>query len=464
MVPRTADCIAAIATPPGEGAIAIVRLSGAGSLEIADRVFRGNSELGAAAGYTVHLGKFVQLDGEVLDEGLATVFRAPRSYTGEDSVEFSCHGGLYVARSVLAALLDAGARQADPGEFTRRAFLNGKMDLSQAEAVAELIASGSRRARRISVDHLEGKLGRKVNELREELLSLCALLEIDLDFAEEGIELTDLKALRDRIGATERVLRELADSFKAGRVYRNGISVVLAGKPNAGKSSLFNALLKEERSIVTPVPGTTRDTIEESITVDGILFRVTDTAGLREVPDVAEAEGVRRARSTARAADVVVLVMDAADDREPAAQHQAARYLEPGQKLIVVLNKADLIPDRGMRDSIKKGVAGTDAGLFTSAVSGEGIHELRAMLRAVAFTGLREPPVDATIMNERQFRSLEKALEALGRGREAVESGRGNEFVALDVRQSVSALAEITGEITSEDVLNSIFSRFCIGK
>lgn len=462
MNPITTDCIAAIATPPGQGAIAVIRMSGGNALEIAHKVFRGRAPLTEVPGYSVQYGMIVNSRGEILDAGLATVFREPHSYTGENSVELSCHGGSVIVRSVLEALIDGGARQAEPGEFTKRAFLNGKMDLSQAEAVADLVGAGSRRAQRASIRQLEGKLGSAVNELREQLIDLCALLELDLDFSEEGIEVITGNQVVERIAGVENRLSMLVDSFSVGRVYREGVGVVLAGKPNVGKSSLFNALLQEERAIVAAHPGTTRDTIEESLEIAGVLFRVTDTAGLREAETVVEAEGVKRARSTVGDADIILLVIDAGDEPDPIAARQIADGLSQGQRIVVAYNKADLVADAPRRSKLtaEYGLTGT----FTSATDGEGIHELKDLLAKVILVGEVDNEGDLYVTNERHYRALVKARQNLSQAKESCLALKANEFVAFDVREAAQALSEITGEITTDEVLNSIFSKFCIGK
>jgi tRNA modification GTPase len=464
MNPKGTDCIAAIATPPGQGAIAIIRVSGGNALAVAQEVFHGKRPLTEVPGYSVLYGKMANLQGEVLDEGLATVFRGPHSYTGEDAVELSCHGGTITARTVLEAVLEAGARQADAGEFTKRAFLNGKMDLSQAEAVADLIAAGSRRAQRASVQQLEGKLGATVNEVREELLELCALLEIDLDFSEEGVELITAGQIEEKLSRVGQRLANLLKSFSVGRIYRDGVSVVLAGKPNAGKSSLFNALLQEERAIVTAQPGTTRDTLEESLSIGGVVFRVTDTAGLREAETSVEAEGVRRARSTVESADIVVLVIDAVCAPDGNATRGMAERLSIGQKLIVACNKADLIDNSSRRAELSLFYKLGEMGVFTSARTGEGVHELKEILERAVFSGHIDSAGELYVTNERHFQALARASKYLLGARESLKAGKTNEFIAFDVRVAVQALSEITGQITTEDILNSIFSRFCVGK
>jgi tRNA modification GTPase len=458
------ECIAAIATPPGQGAIAIIRVSGSDAIAVAEAIFRGKTLLSRVAGYSVHHGKLVNLQGDVLDEGLATVFRGPHSYTGEDVVEFSCHGGIVGVRAVLEAILDAGARQAEPGEFTKRAFLNGKMDLSQAEAVADMIAAGSRRAQRVSLQQLEGKLGATVNELRNDLLNLCALLEVGLDFFEEGIELITERQIGETINHVKRRVDGLIESFSVGRIYRDGVSVALAGKPNAGKSSLFNALLQEERAIVEPHPGTTRDTIEESLSIGGIVYRLTDTAGLREAAMGAEAEGVKRARSTVESADIVVLVIDAGHSVEATALAEVAGKLSSDQKLIIAYTKVDLISSQSERANLTEDRRLGEMRVLTSARTGEGLQGLKDLLQRSIAAKHIDSSGELYVTNERHFRALARARDSLLSAMESLKSGKTSEFIAFDVRGAAQALSEITGQITTEDILDSIFSRFCVGK
>jgi len=458
------DTITAIATAPGESALAIVRVSGRNAVAVADAVFRGRAPLAEAAGFTVHYGHIVNRSGEPVDEVLATLFRAPHSYTGEDLVEFGCHGGVVVTASVLDALLGAGARSAQPGEFTRRAFLNGRIDLSQAEAVADLIAARSNRAQRASLEQLSGRLGLRVGDLRRELLDLCALLELDLDFAEEGLEIIAAPEIENRLTAAAEHVRRLASTYEEGRLYRDGVAVVFAGRPNAGKSSLFNALLREERAIVTPTPGTTRDFIEESVSLDGIAFRLIDTAGIRESVDAVEQAGIARARNAARTADIVVVVVDSTEKISPqmAIEEMDSRSL--GQKTLVALNKTDLLEEVTPFDINSAIPPGDVVVVPVSALTGDGIHDLHKMLVKLAASSVTHDEHEVVVTNRRHRDALEKAAAELDRARASLAEGATNEFIALDLREAVNALSEITGEMTSEEILNAIFSRFCIGK
>lgn len=456
--------IAAIATPVGEGALSIIRLSGEEALAVADRVFRGRSPLRKAQGFTLHHGRIVNGAGGTVDQVLAAVFRSPHSYTGEDAVEFSCHGGLVVTESVLEEVLKAGATLAGPGEFSRRAFLNGKMDLSQAEAVAELIASSSERARALSMSQLEGKLGARIRELRASLISLCALLEIDLDFSGEGLEVIAPAEIERKLREITDVVIEMADSYGSGRIAREGVSVVLAGKPNAGKSSLFNALLKEERAIVTPHPGTTRDTIEERIVINGLMFRLIDTAGLRQPVDPAEEAGVSRTRASVRVADIVLLVEDGSLPIEEREIESTIRDLIGDQKLVVAVNKSDLhaapIDPHLYAEVLARGARI----VVTSAKTGSGVRELRKTLFESVSRYAGENASGIQVTSRRHLDALKRAAGDLSEALGTLKSGRSNEFIALDVRDAITTLGEITGEVTSEDILNAIFGSFCIGK
>jgi tRNA modification GTPase len=458
------DTIAAVATPPGEGAIAVIRIGGPDALKIGDRIFRAPRPLTASRGYTLHHGTIVGADGVELDEVLATVFRAPRSYSGEDIVEISCHGGLYVTNAVLNAALSAGARRAEPGEFTRRAYLNGKMDLSRAEAVASLISSKSERAYRASLEQLRGRLAGKVEELRSELRGLCALLEVDLDFSEEGISVIGRTEIDRKIRTSKERLERLAETFRTGRIYRDGVSVIIVGPPNAGKSSLFNALLKDSRAIVTPIPGTTRDYLEESLTLEGILFRITDTAGLRISKDLIESEGIARTMRSLEIADIVLLVNETVGGAERWEALIESIPITGEQQLILVKNKIDLIPGESEKVAKIELKGGLRTEVWISALTGLGVHTLaKELVHSVAESELSAHET-VCVISERHAESLMKGARSLATALDSMNSGMTNEFVAFDLRESVSALGEITGEITSEEILNSVFREFCIGK
>ena len=455
---RLNDTIAAIATPPGEGAIAVIRISGAASIAIADRVFRGRTPLAEAPGFTVHYGTVNESNGAPVDQVLATVFRSPHSYTGEDQIEISCHGGMFVAQRVLDIVVGAGARQAEAGEFTRRAFVNGKIDLAQAEAIADMIRAKSEKMRVASFEQLQGRLGERVRMLRKELMDLCGLLEVDLDFSEEDLTVIAPGEIERRLQAIDRALEEMISSFELGKLAREGVEVVLVGKPNAGKSSIFNALLKEERAIVTPLPGTTRDSLEENLSIGGVLFRVHDTAGLRESEDIAETEGVRRSQAIMQRADILLDVIDAATplDREDVAGWR--RGIGPSQHCLAVYNKIDLID----RSAVAKLIQEPES-VAVSARTGEGLNELRDCLLQMV-KGRRVEIVSITVTNSRHAQSLARARERVTTALFSLRGGATNEFIAFDVRDASNHLAEITGEITSEEILDEIFAKFCIGK
>jgi tRNA modification GTPase len=450
------DTIAAIATPPGAGAIAVIRISGPGAIAAADRAFRGSAPLCNAPSHTVHYGHVVDESGVVVDDVLAAVFVGPRSYTGEDVVEISCHGGLVVTEEVFAAILGAGARQAEPGEFTRRAFLNGKMDLSQAEAVGALISASSRNARRASLEQLHGRLADSVGTIRDELTRLCALLEIDLDFSEEGLSIVSQEEIAGKMRECRGRLENMAETFNSGRLYRDGVSAVIIGAPNVGKSSLFNALLRENRAIVTAIPGTTRDFLEESVTIGGVLFKLTDTAGIRESSDPAEAEGIRRSRRAVEHADIVLHVLDAS---APSQGSLDVSVLTEHQKLITVWNKIDSAGERAGSSP-----ASTAHQVSISARTGEGVHELSETLVGCIKTDTTEPTGGVQVTTQRHWRAIRTAIERMDDGLASLAAGRTNEFIAFDVREAAASLGEITGIVSSEDVLNSIFASFCIGK
>jgi tRNA modification GTPase len=456
------DTIAAIATPIGDGAIAVIRVSGPNALAAVDKVFIGKSQLSNAAGFTVHYGRLFDGSAEV-DEILATVFRNPNSYTGEDVVEVSCHGGMFVTQRVLQTILATGVRQAEPGEFTKRAFLNCKMDLSQAEAVADLIASKSESALRVSLSQLEGRFSEEIKWIRAELLNLSSLVELELDFSEEGIDLIAKEELAARVHALKQKLETMAETFRVGKVYRDGVSVVIVGKPNAGKSSLFNALLREHRAIVTEIPGTTRDSLEESIVIDGVLFKLSDTAGLRQTSDPIESEGVKRAQQILERADLYLLVHDCSSEFGLEETLHFLDGLRIPSRGILVNNKIDLRSNgRFERHTFRIANAEVEEA-FVSVKENVGLNELRKKLLEKVLGNASSAP-SAQVTNARHHSALVRAIESISAVEASVRRALSGEFVAEDIRTACNALSEITGEITSEDTLNDIFSRFCIGK
>ena len=469
MTGHSSDTIAAIATPIGEGGIAVLRVSGSQALSAVARGFRGNTDIGSASSHTAHFGKFFSHDNTHLDDVVAVVYREPNSYTGEETVEVSCHGGLFVTRRILEALLEFGCRHAEPGEFTKRAFLNRRIDLSQAEAVADLIQAKSERSRHASLQQLRGNLSVQIDQLRQDLIHTSGLLELELDFSEDGYELTDKKDVKNKVEFAISQIDGLIASYQKGRVYRDGVKIVLAGMPNVGKSSLLNALLKQNRAIVTEVPGTTRDTIEESIVIDGLLFRIVDTAGLRETIDRVEAEGVRRSHDQVMTGDLLLLVLDGSKEPQEEELNLAQRLVQDLKResapIILVLNKIDLVRTRNEKHKGLPKKLETPNAVKISALTGEGLEDLRKLLVEVA-TGstIGETDSSVTVTNARHFDSLQRARGRLSLTLESIATGQSGEFLAVDLRGALDSLGEITGAVTTDDILNEIFSKFCIGK
>lgn len=453
------DTIAAVATPPGEAGLAVVRVSGPDALAIVSRVFRGRAELSSADSHTAHVGFINDRSGAPVDQVVCTVFHAPHSYTGEHTVEIGCHGGMLTSRRILEELIARGARAAAPGEFTKRAFLNGKMDLAQAEAVADLIHARSDAARRVSLEQLQGHLSAEVRAVRQSLMDAVGLLELELDFAEDGYEFVDRTKVGDALRGTIARVGRLSDSYLVGKVYRDGVRLVLAGAPNAGKSSLLNALLRESRAIVTEVPGTTRDVIQESLSIGGVLFRLADTAGLRHTEDPVEREGVQRTRDQLMTADIVVWVVDLSAPTLPALDLNQT----PGRRVLIALNKSDLVPEG--KSMVEQELPTHAPRVRISALTGEGIAQLEeAMLRIAVGNTRGDAAEGTTVTSARHLSALTKAGESLRLAQASMDSGRTSEFISLDLRAALNALGEITGEITTDDIMNSVFARFCIGK
>ena len=476
------DAIVAIATPPGTGALAIVRLSGPGALAVADAVFRGRGSLREAASHTAHYGDIVRppadrpdggaAAGEVVDDVVATVFRSPASYTGEDTVEITCHGSGLVAATVVSALMNEGARSAEPGEFTRRAFLNGKLDLTQAEAVAEVIRSATAVSLRGARNRLSGALGARVSALRQQLLDCAAHVELALDFAEEDVELAPAERVAAEVRGVRTAIAGMLATFRAGRMLRDGIHVVLAGPPNVGKSSLLNRLAQEARALVTDVPGTTRDVIREDLDIHGVPVRLYDTAGLRVTDETVERLGVERSIATAADADLVLFVC-AADESFPndALCQVRTATAATGIPVVVIANKCDLADCRdlpGRREPPDPSPAAVADGaprceLAVSARTGARLDDLcDLLLERTVGAGYTERT--ALVASVRHRDSLQRAETALARAEQAAAAAIGGELVAADLRDAVSHLEEIVGIVASDDVLNRIFAEFCIGK
>lgn len=459
------DTICAVSTPHGKGGIAVVRVSGPDALPTVMKSWKG-ANLAAAPSHTLHFGRIVYPDGETLDEVVASVFRAPHSFTGEDVVELSCHGSTWVQSQIVALLIANGCRAAEGGEFTRRAFLNRKLDLSQAEAIADVIASSSRAAHRIAVSQMRGGFSRMLSALREKLLEFVSLIELELDFSEEEVEFADrtrLVALAEDINAT---LSRLADSFAIGNAIKNGIPVAIVGEPNAGKSTLLNRLLHDDKALVSDIRGTTRDAIEDTIDLGGLTFRFIDTAGIRQTDDTIESMGIERTFKKISEAGIVLWMIDATQplDNIPAV---AADILPrtKGKTLIAVVNKIDrLDPDTlaSMHKAIEKATPSTRAA-FISAKCDIDVDRLEQMLLEAAQIPDNDP--DAVVVaNARHYDALVHARDAIQRAIAGLKAGISGDFAAQDIRECMHYLGEITGEITTDEVLGSIFSRFCIGK
>lgn len=457
------DTIAAIATARGQAALAIVRVSGPEAVAVVGRCFRG-ADLAAAASHTAHVGYVTNRDGEAIDQVVATVFRAPTSATGEDVVEVSCHGGDLAPQLIQQSLLDHGARLAEPGEFTQRAFLNGKLDLAQAEAVADLIHASSTKAHRVSLSHLQGRYSERLAALRKELLELAAFVELELDFSEEDVAFADRERLETLLHTSEGLLGELLASYRTGELIRDGVRVVIGGRPNAGKSTLLNALVGRDRAIVSPTPGTTRDAIEAEAEIDGLRYRFVDTAGLRETSDAIEAEGVRRAEASIEHSDVLLYVYDLTTGLDAAEQTflQRLQGEHPALPVVQVANKADLV------EPFPAGQSNGHRPVVISAEEGQrnadAVAPVVSALKEAVAKGLEDADASHVVMNQRHRQHLAAALEAVQRAQQALTRGAAGDMLALDLRSALHELGAITGEITNEDVLDQIFSRFCIGK
>ncbi|WP_158963983.1 tRNA uridine-5-carboxymethylaminomethyl(34) synthesis GTPase MnmE [Myroides fluvii] len=459
------DTIVALATPSGAGAVAIIRVSGKDAISLVNGIFQSikNKDLTKQKTHTLHLGHIV--DGErVLDQVLVSVFKNPHSYTGEDTIEISCHGSTFIQQQIIQLCLRKGAKMAQPGEFTMRAFLNGKLDLSQAEAVADLIASDNEASHQIAMQQMRGGFSNEIALLREQLLNFASLIELELDFSEEDVEFADrtqFKALIDRI---EFVLKRLIDSFAVGNVIKNGIPVAIVGEPNVGKSTLLNALLNEERAIVSDIAGTTRDTIEDELVIDGIGFRFIDTAGIRETKDVVESIGIQKTFEKIEAAQVVIYLIDGGklttqsiDQINVELEKLKNKY--PLKPLLVVCNKQDLLTPEQI-DVFQSKIENL---MLMSAKANLGIDELKQTLLGFVNTGaLRNN--ETIVTNTRHYDSLLKALEEIEKVKWGLQTNLSADLMAIDIRQALYFFGEITGQVTNDELLGNIFANFCIGK
>ncbi len=446
------DTIVALATPPGIGAISIIRVSGPETFQKVDRIFVGKKKITECSTHTIHYGKIVSTDNEVIDDVLISVFRSPHSYTGEDSVEISTHGSQLIVEKIIALLISQDIRPAEPGEFTKRAFLNGKLDLAQAEAVADIINARTEASLRGARNQLDGLISQKIDSLRNKLINTSSLVELELDFAEEDIELLPIENILKNINDVESEINELLKTFSFGKVIRDGVNVALVGKPNVGKSSLLNYLLKEARAIVSDIPGTTRDIIREELFIDGILFKLYDTAGIRFTEDEIEKEGVLRSRKAIEEADIILFLNDVERGFDEDLISEIIK-LNSEDRILKVVNKIDLTNNKDPR---------FDVGI--SAKTGEGIEELFKKLKEKAIGTNVYTEKTAIVSNIRHFNALKKAKEHLQNAKKSIFDKLTGEFIAVDLRNAENALSEIIGKITTDDILNNIFSKFCIGK
>ena len=462
-----ADTIIALATPSGSGAIAIIRLSGPNAISIASQHFESISGkvLGKQKSHTIHLG-YIKDSSAVLDQVLISIFKNPHSYTGEDIIEISCHGSPYIQQQIIQLFLRNGCRTADAGEFTLRAFLNGKMDLSQAEAVADLISSDNAASHQIAVQQMRGGFSSEIKNLRAELLNFASLIELELDFSEEDVEFADRTQFKELLTRIQKVLKSLIDSFAVGNVIKNGIPVAIVGEPNVGKSTLLNAFLNEERALVSDIAGTTRDTIEDEIAIGGIGFRFIDTAGIRETEDVIEGMGIKRTFEKIEQAQVILLLVDGskllADDQKLkniVIDYEKIKNQNPQKPLVLLINKADTLSESD-KEFIGQYLKNIN---YLSAKTGEGVEALKNSLLEFVNTGaLRNN--ETIVTNTRHYNSLLKALEEIEKVQFGMKENLSSDLMAIDVREALYHLGEITGQVTNDELLGNIFANFCIGK
>ncbi|MBK8549945.1 MAG: tRNA uridine-5-carboxymethylaminomethyl(34) synthesis GTPase MnmE [Ignavibacteria bacterium] len=452
--------IAAISTPPGEGGISVIRISGEYTFKLVENIFskdrsgEGKIEISQLDSHTIHFGYIFEND-QIIDEVLISVFKTPHSYTGDNVIEISSHGGTYIAQKILSVLLSNGARHAEPGEFTKRAFLNGRIDLAQAEAVADLIKSKTESAHSSSIKQLEGSLSDFVKKTRQDIINIVSLVELELDFAEEGLELINKTEIKSRISSLNEKLKKIISSYITGKVIREGVNLVIAGKPNSGKSSLFNYLLKTNRAIVSSIAGTTRDYIEENLIINGMLFNLIDTAGLRHSSDIIESEGIKRSHGKMKDADLILYLIDSSQDPEEIRKDIIDyNHSLNKEKAILVYSKTDLskedIPDPGIRISL---------------LNDDTVENLKNEMTAVIHSkDIKLSSDDIILTNLRHRICLENVVISLSDAVKTTDDGMSGEFISVDLRNSLKYLGEITGEVTNDEILNNIFKNFCIGK
>ena len=458
--------ICAISTPPGIGGIAVIRLSGSDAITIADKIFHSpakGKQLNDQAANTLHFGLIMQFDS-LIDEVILALFRSPHSFTGEDMIEISCHGSVFIQQQILQLLILQGARLARPGEFTQRAFLNGKIDLSQAEAVADLISSENAASHKVALNQMRGGFSQEINKLRGELLRFIALIELELDFSEEDVEFADRIALIELSTTIEKLLIKLINSFRLGNAIKNGVPVAIVGETNVGKSTLLNALLNEEKAIVSEIHGTTRDVIEDLVNIDGILFRLSDTAGLRDTVDLIETMGIERTYGKLEKADIVLLIIDLTDTIDAIFQRiNQIRERLTVQKLFIIGNKVDISTTSLRKKLASYPLLDNEELVFIAAKSKENLGELiDKMKHAVSFGSINTE--DVIVTNIRHYEALSLACEAIRRVIDGLKTGISGDFLAQDIRECLIYLGDITGIVTTDEVLGHIFKHFCIGK
>lgn len=457
------DTICAISTPPGVGGIAVIRVSGRDAIAVCDKLWQGKA-LSEAASHTAHFGVVADAEGNRLDEAVATVFRAPRSFTGEDVVELSVHGSVYIQRELINALCEAGARLAERGEFTQRAFASGRFDLAQAEAVADIIAADSKASHRLAMSQMRGDFSSELQKLHDKLLELVSLLELELDFSEEDVEFASRERLRELAEHVRDTVSRLARSFRTGDAIKRGVSVAIVGETNAGKSTLLNRLLRDDKAIVSDVHGTTRDIIEDTVDIDGVCFRFIDTAGLRKTDDTIETQGIERAIKRLETARIVLWVVDATrPDNIVATAEEVFCHVSEGQAVVTAINKTDAADTAAARHQLERLGHEVDTIIDVSAADGSGIDNLES--RLVEISGANDISAsDVIVTNARHHRALVDAEASLTRAIDGINASLSGDFIAQDLRETLHHLSTITGTITTSDILQTIFSKFCIGK
>ena len=454
------DTIIALATPNGLGAISVIRISGKESISITESVFKSKSKnlLSNQKSHTVHLGHLIK-KGHELDEVLITLFKGPHSYSGENTIEISCHGSTYIQKEIINLFIENGIRIANPGEFTLRAFLNGKMDLNQAEAVADLIASENEGSHKLAMQQMKSGFSDDLKKLRTELLHFSSMIELELDFSQEDVEFVERDEFKKLTNKIKLELNALINSFQSGNVLKNGISVTIAGKPNAGKSSLLNTLLNDDKAIVSDIPGTTRDSIEDSLVIEGINFRFTDTAGLRETTDYIESKGIEKTISKIKSSKILLYLFDSNDTNIHEINNSIDNFKRDDLSIILVRNKIDLI---NQNTKLLKDLKSTANIIEIEATDSKSVDLLK--IRLIKEVELLNPYTDIIISNSRHYEALIKALKAIEEVNEGLMNSLSGDLLSVDIRRSIEYLAEITGEITNDDVLGNIFANFCIGK